>query len=216
MKQFLMLCMGIFIGVSLYGAETEKPAKIITQRGKPQYLSTLPTAVQDTCPGQDIINRFTCAKDSPVGLTCFDVYRVQGDPVGPERYTLLNEDITTLTASADPACNFEGDLSCENFLKALNYNLDFSWFIDNFPSSSFPQCQETYTCTRLACFRPLPVAPNEPPRSQKLTCVFKKNQLYFLGTEITCTDKTDKAAPAKKGPAAEDNSATANTQKKTR
>jgi len=181
--------------------EGKKPYKPYTQREKPaQYLSTDETAVQDTCPGNDIINPFTCTKDQPEGFTCFDVYRVQGDPVDSERYTLLNQTLSDEAATAEPKCTFEGPLTCDNFLKALKYNLDFSWFIDNFPSSSYPECGKTYTCTRIACLRPLPDnARTGGPQAQKLTCVFKKNQIYFLGTRITCEDKN---APKTAGGAA--------------
>ena len=86
---------------------------------------------------------------------------------------------------------------CEDFLKALNYNLDFSWFIDDFPSSSFPECGLTYSCTRISCLKPLPLLENNSPRSQKLSCVFKKNQIFFLGTPLTCEDKNNPAPKPK-------------------
>ena len=189
----LLLLIFIFLLQPLWCADIsgKKPYKPYTSRVQPaQYLSTDENAVEDTCPNEDIINQFFCTKEEPVGFTCFDVYRVQGDPVDNERYTLLNEQITTEQTTAEPKCTFEGEFTCANFLKSLKYNLDFSWFIDNFPSSSFLECGKTYTCTRIACLRPL--AQNEQtggPQAQKLTCVFKKNQIYFLGTRITCENK---------------------------
>ncbi len=171
---------------TLYAAD--KPYKPVTQRAQAQYLSTDTSAVEDTCPGNDIINQFTCTKEQAPGFTCYDVYRVQGDPIDSERYTLLNQTLTEENSSAEPLCSFE-EMNCDTFLKTLNYNLDFSWFIDNFPSSSFPECGLTYSCTRIACLRPLPPGTDNSPRSQKLSCVFKKNQIFFLGAQITCQDK---------------------------
>lgn len=162
--------------------------KPVTVRQNVQYLSTLAGAVTDTCPEQDIFNPFTCTKEQAPGYTCFDVQRLQGDPIPTERYTLLNETITTENSSAEPLCPFQ-TLTCENFLKALNYNLDFSWFISNFPSSSFPQCSETYTCTRIACLVPAENSTADNPVSQKLACVFRKNQTFFVGAEVTCQNK---------------------------
>ena len=80
------------------------------------------------------------------------------------------------------------------FLAALKYNLDFSWFIANFPSSSFPQCGKTYSCTRIACLVPQPGSSAENPLSQKLSCVFKRNQTYFLGAQVTCQNKNTRSA----------------------
>jgi len=192
MRYFLTFIL-IFPLLPVWGADKagKKPYKPYTLRQTPaQYLSTDENAVEDTCPNEDIINQFSCTKDEPEGFTCFDVYRVQGDPVDRERYTLLNEQVSTEQTTADPKCTFEGELTCANFLQALKYNLDFSWFIDNFPSSSFPECGKTYTCTRVACLRPLPEnSQTGGPQAQKLTCVFKKNQIYFLGTRITCENK---------------------------
>lgn len=188
----------LLVGYS-YATNKEKPAKITTVRGPTQYLSINPSAVEDTCPSNDIINRFTCPKDATEGMSCFDVYRMQGDPIDKERYSLLSEEIETQPSTAEPACTFKDELTCQNFLQALNYNLDFSWFIDNFPSSSFPECRETYTCTRIACFQAMPPLENELPQSKKLTCVFKKNQLYFLGNTITCEDKNKADSSQQKG-----------------
>lgn len=176
-------------------AADKKPYKPYTARAQAQYLSTDPLLVTDTCPGADIINPFTCTKEQPEGFTCFDVYRVQGDPMDKDRYTLLDQTLTTEDTTAEPKCNFTGDLTCSNFLQALKYNLDFSWFIANFPSSSFPQCGQTYTCTRIACWQPLADTAYGEAQAKKLACVFKKNQIYFLGAQITC--QTKKSRPAK-------------------
>ena len=181
----------VFAGV----CRAEKTYKPYTQREPAQYLSTDAAAVEDTCPGNDIINRFTCTKEQAPGFQCFDVYRVQGDPLDSERYTLLDQTISEENTTAEPLCTFD-TLTCADFLKALNYNLDFSWFIANFPSSSFPQCGLTYSCTRIACLKPLDPAPNGAPRSQKLSCVFKKNQIFFLGTPLVCQDKNAPAVQA--------------------
>ena len=172
------------VGVLLAAA----PYKPATLRGQAQYLSTSAAGVEDTCPGQDIFTPFTCTKQEKPGYSCFDVYQVQGDPVDQERYTLLDQTITTENTSAEPLCTFT-QLTCENFLAALKYNLDFSWFIANFPSSSFPQCGKTYSCTRIACLVPQPGSSAENPLSQKLSCVFKRNQTYFLGAQVTCQNK---------------------------
>ena len=162
-----------------------------TVRQEPQYLSTDPALVEDTCPGNNILQRFSCTKNQRPGFSCFDVYIVQGDPIDAERYTLLDQTLTVEQSSAEPRCTFDDDMTCENFLSALNFNLDFSWFIANFPSSSFPQCGKTYSCTRIACLRPLPPAEDGSPRAQKLSCVFKKNHSFFLGTELSCQNKND-------------------------
>ncbi len=162
--------------------------KPTTLRQPAQYLTTDASSVEDTCPGQDIFTPFTCTKQTPSGYTCFDVYQVQGDPIAKERYTLLNQTLTTQPTSPEPRCPFT-TLTCAHFLEALAYNLDFSWFITNFPSSSFPACAETYSCTRIACLFPDPASTPQNPVSQKLSCVFKKNQTFFLGANVTCQDK---------------------------
>ena len=144
--------------------------------------------MEDTCPGQDIFTQFTCTKDQAPGFSCFDVYQMQGDPIDKDRYTLLDQTLTTEQTTAEPLCTFK-ELTCENFLKTLKYNLDFSWFITNFPSSSFPQCNETYSCTRIACLVPAKDSTPQNPVSQKLSCVFKKNQTFFLGANVTCQNK---------------------------
>jgi hypothetical protein len=190
MKPFLTL---ILLGVTLcVCAAGNKPYKSLTHRAAPQYLTTDALKVTDTCPGADIMDPFTCTKTQAPGFTCFDVYRVEGDPMNKERYTLLDQTITTQDTSAEPKCNFEGDLTCDNFLQSLKYNLDFSWFITNFPSSSFPECGKTYTCTRIACWKTLQNTAYGAPQANKLSCVFKKNKIYFLGSQITCQDKHTK------------------------
>lgn len=175
----------------LYGAD-KKDYKPYTQRAAAQYLSTDMLKVTDTCPGADVLAPFTCAQSQAPGFTCFDVYRVEGDPIDKERYTLLDQSISTQDNTAEPKCNFTGELTCDNFLQHLKYNLDFSWFITNFPSSSFPQCGKTYTCTRIVCWQPLPDTQPAQPQAKKLSCVFKKNSIYFLGSQITCRNKNAK------------------------
>ena len=165
------------------------PYKPYTSRTQAQYLTTDALQVTDTCPGADIVNVFTCSKEQAPGFTCFDVYRVEGDPVDKQRYTLLDQTLTTEDTSAEPKCNFSGELTCDNFLQSLKYNLDFSWFITNFPSSSFPQCGKTYTCTRIACWQPMQNTQYGQAQAKKLSCVFKRNLTYFLGSQITCQDK---------------------------
>lgn len=192
MKRLWLLI--LLLGTFAYGAE-QKPYKPKTVRAQAQYLTTDTLKVTDTCPGADIINPFTCTKDQPAGFSCFDVYRVQGDPMDKDRYTLLDETVTTQDTTAEPKCNFTGPLTCENFLQSLKYNLDFSWFIANFPSSAFEQCAQTYTCTRIACWQALADTSYGAPQAKKLSCVFKKNQIYFLGAQVTCENKN---APAKK------------------
>lgn len=168
-------------------AESKSSGKIETVRGETQYLTTNPDEVSDTCPGNDILKRFTCGKAQPDGYTCFDVSMVQGDPVPAERYELLQETLEPQNVTPEPQCPFK-ERTCEAFLKNLNYSLDFSWFISNFPSSSFPQCAETYSCTRIACFfAPDEQTPDAP--SMQLSCVYKKNQLFFVGSQITCKSK---------------------------
>lgn len=167
---------------------TAKPAgKLKTVRAAAQYLTTNPDEVSDTCPGNDILHPFTCTKAQADGYTCFDVSMVQGDPIPAQRYELLQQTLQPQEVTPQPLCPFK-ERSCAAFLESLNYNLDFSWFISNFPSSSFPQCAETYSCTRIACF----FAPDESKKqtaSVQLSCVYKKNQLFFVGSQITCQYK---------------------------
>ena len=186
MKRIFLYCFLFVCAAAAYAQSA--PYKPATVRAPAQYLSTDAYAVEDTCPGHDILKQFSCTKNEPPGFKCFDVYMVEGDPVDSQRYTLLQETLAEQNVSAQPPCSFNS-LTCADFLHALRYNLAFSWYIDNYPSSSFPQCGETYSCTRLSCFSPLPDAPDGSPRSQKLTCVFKKNQIFFLGAQVTCKDK---------------------------
>ena len=193
MKQIVCV---LFLAASVFPTQAAaKNYKPLTERGTAQYLSTDASAVEDTCPGNNIISTFTCTKEQPAGFTCYDVYRMQGDPIDRERYTLLDETRSEENTTAEPLCTFD-TLTCAAFLEALNYNLDFSWFIANFPSSSFPQCGLTYSCTRIACLKPLPPAQDGSPRAQKLSCVFKKNQTFFLGTPVTCQDKNAPKNPS--------------------
>lgn len=184
-----MLCLGV--ALNAFGT-APKPFKPRTQRAPAQYLTTDALKVTDTCPGADIINPFSCTKEQAPGYTCFDVYRVEGDPMDKDRYTLLDQAVSTEDTTAEPKCAFTGELTCDNFLQSLKYNLDFTWFITNFPSSSFPECGKTYTCTRIACWQTLANTSDGTPQAKKLTCVFKKNQIYFLGSQITCQDKNAK------------------------
>ncbi len=155
-----------------------------TQRAKPYYLTADPEQVQDTCPGHDILKQYTCPEQVPAGMTCFDVYMVQGSPVPQQRYTLLRQTVETQPVSAQPQCPTEVT-DCDSFLKALDYNLEFSWYVANFPSSSFPQCRETYDCKRVDCYQPLPSREGSD-QSNLISCVYKKNQLFFVGSEISC------------------------------
>lgn len=156
---------------------------IHTQREKPYYLSTDAQQVRDTCPGNDILKSYTCTEKEEPDFTCFDVYMVQGSPVPEQRYTLLQETVELQHVTPQPQCPQEVT-NCETFLKALNYNLEFSWYLVNFPSSSFSQCRETYDCKRIDCYRP--VTTQAPPASTLISCVYKKNQLFFVGSDITC------------------------------
>ena len=79
--------------------------------------------------------------------------------------------------------------NCASFLKALKDNLEFSWYLVNFPSSSFEQCRETYDCKRIDCYIPQKTGENEMPQATLVSCVFKRNQLFFVGSEITCRRK---------------------------
>lgn len=186
---YLIAC--LLFTFNLYGAD-KKPYKPSTKREQAQYLTIDALKVTDTCPGADILMPFTCTKEQAPGFTCFDVYRVEGDPIDKDRYSLLDQAISREETTAEPKCNFTGDLTCDNFLQALKYNLDFSWFITNFPSSSFPQCGKTYTCTRIACWKTQEDTTYGTPQATKLACVFKRNQIYFLGSQITCQGKNTK------------------------
>lgn len=185
MKNFLYAVSGLLLFQAVLWAESTPQGKVKTQRGASQYLSVDPMDVTDSCPGGNIMQPFTCTKDQPDGFTCFDVSIVQGDPIPAQRYELLDESLAPEDVSAEPQCLNE-EPTCESFLKYLNYNLDFSWFITNYPSSSFPECGKTYTCTRIVCYFP-PDKESGETASQKLSCVYKKHQRFFVGSEITCT-----------------------------
>lgn len=162
-----------------------RPVRLQTLRTQPYYLARNPQEVQDTCPGHDILKQFNCGKAEQPGLSCFDVYFVQGSPVPSQRYQILQETLSEQNISPQPRCPLM-EPTCEAFLKAMNYNLEFSFYIANFPSSSFPECGETYDCKRLVCyFAPLP----GQSASRELSCVYKRNQLFFVGSEVTCAVK---------------------------
>lgn len=186
MKQrfFILITVAILLAAA--------PYKPVTVRQNSMYLSTEIPTIPDTCPGHDIYAPFTCTKQQTPGYSCFDIAQLQGDPIDKERYTLLDQTITTEPVSAEPTCPMT-DLTCENFLATLKYNLDFSWFISNFPSSSFPECGKTYSCTRIACFLPQEQTTPENPVSRKLSCVFKKHQTFFVGAEVICQDKNQRS-----------------------
>ena len=156
--------------------------QVDTQRQKPYYLATNPEQVEDTCPGNDILKQYNCTEQDADGQECFDVYMVQGSPTPQERYTLLKETIEQQNVTAEPACPAQVS-DCKSFLKALDYNLEFSWYVANFPSSSFEQCRETYDCKRVDCYRP--DGSSNQPGATLISCVYKKNQLFFVGSEIT-------------------------------
>ncbi len=163
----------------------EPKYRVQTERQTPYYLSTDADKVEDTCPGNDIIKQYTCSAKDEADSTCLDVYMVQGSPAPNERYTLLKETIEAQRVTAEPGCPKEVT-DCASFLKALNYNLEFSWYVANFPSSSFPQCRETYDCVRLDCYQPVSTSIDQNLQSNLISCVYKKNQLFFVGSEITC------------------------------
>ena len=73
-----------------------------TLRNPPQYLSTDAARVHDTCPGHNILSRFTCSAKEPPGFSCFDVYLVEGDPVADEHYRLLDQTLDVKNVTAEP------------------------------------------------------------------------------------------------------------------
>ena len=184
MKKFLLggLC---FLCACAGTSTTDSPKyRMQTLREKPYYLSANADKVEDTCPGHDIIKQYSCPHDAAVA-SCFDVYMVEGRPVNEESYTLLQENITAQNSSSQAAC--PADVTdCNSFLKALNYNLEFSWYLVNFPSSSFAQCSETYDCKRIDCSVPPATNAEGETSSMLISCVYKKNQLFFVGSEVTC------------------------------
>lgn len=159
--------------------------RVSTERDAPYYLSTEAEKVEDTCPGHDIIHPYTCTKTDADGSRCFDVSMVQGSPTPSERYTLLQQTVEVQDVSAEPLCPALKTPDCASFLSALNHNLEFSWYLVNFPSSSFPQCRETYDCKRIDCY--LPADPSAGQTGATLvSCVYKRNQVFFVGAEVTC------------------------------
>ena len=140
--------------------------------------------VEDTCPGNNILTQYNCTRKQENGYTCFDVYMAQGRPLNTQEYTLLQERVEKQAVTPQPQCPTM-EPTCDAFLKALNYNLEFSWYLVNFPTSSFPQCRETYDCKRIDCYLP-PQPQNGINDSTLVSCVYKRNQLFFVGSEITC------------------------------
>ena len=182
----ISLCLLCFL-CACAGTSTTDVSKyrVQTVREKPYYLSANPEKVEDTCPGHDILKQYNCTHSEVAGATCFDVYMVEGRPVNEESYTLLQENITTQNTASQAACP-SGVTDCNSFLEALNYNLEFSWYLVNFPSSSFEQCRETYDCKRIECSQPIAQNQSGQDMSALISCVYKKNQLFFVGGEITC------------------------------
>ena len=181
-KLFLLIC-----GLMLTGCAVDS---VTTVREKPYYLGTNAEEMSDTCPGGDILKQYNCTAQDSDGLECLDVYMVQGSPVNEQKYTLLQENIEQQPVSPEPACPALKTPDCAGFLAALNYNLEFSWYVVNFPSSSFEQCKETYDCMRIVCF--IPPDTNAPEsNSTSISCVYKRNQLFFVGSDITCQNKAD-------------------------
>ena len=182
MKQLSLFYLCLLCACAL--PDTGVSSRVQTMREKPYYLSTEPEKVEDTCPGHDIIKQYACrAQDN--GLSCFDVYMVEGRPVNAESYTLLQQNITAQDTASQAACP-SGVTDCNSFLKAVNYNLDFSWYLVNFPTSSFEQCRETYDCKRIDCSAPAAQNTSQQNATSLISCVYKKNQLFFVGSQITC------------------------------
>ena len=173
-----------FLGgcASFTGADGQAHYKMQTQRQEPYYLSIEAEKVQDTCPAHDILKQFSCTKEQTDGYSCFDVYMVQGRPANEQEYTLLQEKVQSQPVTAQPPCPADMQPTCASFLKALKYNLEFSWYLVDFPSSSFAQCKETYDCKRIDCAMPS----QTPEQAAVVSCVYKRNQVFFVGSEITC------------------------------
>ena len=186
MKQVMSLCICIFLlgACAGTGPGAAPRYRMVTERETPYYLGTDADKVEDTCPGNDILKQYSCPRKQTDGFTCFDVYLAQGSPVNNQRYTLLQERIERQAVSPQPQCPVM-EPTCEAFLQALNYNLEFSWYLVNFPTSSFPQCRETYDCKRIDCYLP-PQPQNGINESTLVSCVYKRNQLFFVGSEIGC------------------------------
>lgn len=186
MKRLFCLCGCLFLFACASDAsrDGEVRYRVSTEREKPYYLTTDAEKVEDTCPGHDILKQYTCTKDRSDGFSCFDVYMAQGSPVNEQRYTLLSQTVEKQPVSAQPRCPVM-EPTCASFLQALNYNLEFSWYLVNFPSSSFPQCRETYDCKRIDCYLP-PDPALENKDATLVSCVYKRNQIFFVGSEVTC------------------------------
>lgn len=175
----------VLVGLGLLGGcGSIGTTAVQTLRQTPYYLSTEATQVQDTCPGHDILKQYNCSEEDAPDMQCLDVYMVQGSPAPQQRYTLLQETIEKQAVTPQPLCP-KMQPTCQSFLEALKYNLEFSWYLVNFPSSSFEQCRETYDCKRIDCY----LAPADAAGQTEATlvsCVFKRNQLFFVGAEVTC------------------------------
>lgn len=186
-KFFYLLVCAAFCGAcaSVSQADLSAPkVRVQTRREKAYYLSSEAAGVRDTCPGHDILRQYTCPKDARDGFSCFDAYMVQGSPVNEQRYTLLSQTVEKQPVSAQPQCPvMEAD--CASFLRALNYNLEFSWYLVNFPTSSFARCRETYDCKRIDCYLPADASSSDKD-STLVSCVYKRNQIFFVGAEVSC------------------------------
>lgn len=183
MKKLLILFLGVLCGCASLPKEPSRPHyKMQTQREEPFYLSIDAEKVEDTCPGNDILKTYSCTKEQPDGFACFDVYMVQGRPAGEQEYSLLQETVQEQPVSAEPQCPSGMQADCASFLKSLHNNLEFSWYLVDFPSSSFPQCKETYDCKRVDCY--LPVEGDN--KSVLVSCVYKRNQFFFVGADVSC------------------------------
>lgn len=187
MKKSLLFLLSFLSGCSFFSNISQGVSyKMQTQREEPYYLSVDAKKVQDTCPENDILKQYFCGKEQTDGFTCFDVYMVQGRPADNQEYTLLQETVSLQAVSPEPQCPAGMSASCDSFLKSLGNNLEFSWYLVDFPSSSFPQCQETYDCKRVDCYLP---SQNES-ESTLVSCVYKRNQIFFVGSDVVCRQKT--------------------------
>ena len=150
--------------------------------GTAYYLGTDAEKVEDTCPGNNILTQYNCTRKQENGYTCFDVYMAQGRPLNTQEYTLLQERVEKQAVTPQPQCPAM-EPTCDAFLKALNYNLEFSWYLVNFPTSSFPQCRETYDCKRIDCYLPPAEGEKEATlvswRIQTQSGVFRRSASYL-------------------------------------
>lgn len=181
---FFLLSALLFAGcVGTVPAQGKPPRyRVSTERETAYYLGTDAEKVEDTCPGNNILTQYNCTRKQENGYTCFDVYMAQGRPLNTQEYTLLQERVEKQAVTPQPQCPAM-EPTCDAFLKALNYNLEFSWYLVNFPTSSFPQCRETYDCKRIDCY--LPPAEGEK-EATLVSCVYKRNQVFFVGSQVTC------------------------------